>query len=124
MAHPQKKYDEPSDTLHISFMPGESATGIELNENILLRIDKGKRVAVGLSIFNYSVMAQRTELGLRSVPLTGLGDLSVELRELALRILQDAPVRNYLSLLAYTPGGTDPIPITHLLPEIVPSQAA
>lgn len=105
-------------------MPGGSATGIELNENILLRIDKRERVAVGLSIFNYSVMAQRTELGLRSVPLTGLVDLSDELRELALRILQDAPVRNYLSLLAYTPGGTAPIPITHLLPEIVPSQAA
>lgn len=124
MPDPQKKYDEPSDTLHISFIPGGSATGIELNENILLRIDKRERVAVGLSIFNYSVMAQPTELGLRSVPLTGLAELSTELRELALRILQDAPVRNYLSLLAYTPGGIDPIPITHLLPEIVPSQAA
>jgi uncharacterized protein YuzE len=124
MPDPQKKYDEVSDALHIVFIPGESATGIELNENILLRIDKRERVAVGLSIFNYSVMAQPTELGLRSVPLTGLADLPAELRELALRILQDAPVRNYLSLLAYTPGGTDPIPITHLLPEIVPSQAA
>jgi hypothetical protein len=69
-------------------------------------------------------LAQRTELGLRSVPLTGLAGLSAELRELALRILQDAPVRNYLSLLAYTPGRVDPIPITHLLPEIVPSQVA
>ena len=29
-------YDEISDTLYISFEPGEKATGIELNEHILL----------------------------------------------------------------------------------------
>lgn len=124
MPDPQKKYDELSDTLHISFSPGTSGTGIELNDNILLRIDKREQVAVSLSIFNYSILAQRTELGLPSVPLTGLTLLSDDLREMALRILQDAPVHNYLSLLAYTPGGIAPIPITHLLPAIIPSQAA
>jgi uncharacterized protein YuzE len=124
MADPQIRYDEPSDTLHISFVPGESATGIELNENILLRVDKGARTAVGLSLFNYSVLAQSTEMGPRSFPLTGLAVLSEELRAMALRILQDAPVHNYLALSAYTPGGTDPIPITYLRPQIVPSRAA
>jgi len=33
-------YDESSDTLYISFEPGAKGTGIELNEHILLRIDK------------------------------------------------------------------------------------
>lgn len=124
MADPTRKYDETSDTLHITFMPGERGTGIELNENILLRIDKGARSAVGLSLFNYSILAQRTEMGPRSYPLTGLAMLSEELREIALRILQDAPVHDYLTVSAYTPGGAEPIPITYLQPEIVPSRAA
>jgi uncharacterized protein YuzE len=96
MADPRIRYDAPSDTLHISFVPGENATGIELNENILLRVDKGARTAVGLSLFNYSILAQRTGMGPRSLPLTGLAVLSEELRAMALRILQDAPVHDYL----------------------------
>ncbi|MBK9051231.1 MAG: DUF2283 domain-containing protein [Chloroflexi bacterium] len=39
MNKPHFNYDEPSDTLYVSFSPGESATGIELNEHILLRIN-------------------------------------------------------------------------------------
>jgi uncharacterized protein YuzE len=124
MADPTRKYDEASDTLHISFMPGESGTGIELNENILLRINKGARSAVGFSLFNYSVLAQRTEMGPRSFPLSGLAVLSEEVREMALRILQEAPVHDYLAVSAYTAGGTEPIPIMYLQPEILPSRAA
>ncbi len=124
MADATRKYDEASDTLHILFMPGESGTGIELNENILLRINKGARSAVGISLFNYSILAQRTEMGPRSFPLTGLAVLSEELREIALRILQEAPVHDYLATSAYTPGGSEPIPIMYLQPQIVPSRAA
>ena len=40
MREPVFNYDESSDTLTISFFPGESATGIELNDNLLLRINK------------------------------------------------------------------------------------
>jgi len=69
-------------------MPGESGTGIELNENILPRIDTGARSAVGLSLCDYSILAQRTETGPRSFPLTGLAVLSEEVREMALRILE------------------------------------
>jgi uncharacterized protein YuzE len=57
-------YDESSDTLYISFAPGEAATGIELNDYILLRINKQERRAVGLTIFEYSILAQSTELGI------------------------------------------------------------
>ena len=39
MNEPILNYDEISDTLTILFFPGESATGIELNENLLLRIN-------------------------------------------------------------------------------------
>lgn len=40
MAEPILDYDEMSDTLYVSFEPGEKTTGIELNEHILLRINQ------------------------------------------------------------------------------------
>ena len=52
MNTPIYKYDEASDTLSITFAPGEAATGIELNEQILLRINKAELRVVGVSLFN------------------------------------------------------------------------
>jgi uncharacterized protein YuzE len=109
-------YDELSDTLYVAFAPGEGATGIELNEHVLLRLDKAKGKAVGLTIFEYSVLAQRTEIGPRSFPLTGLGELSDGLRELVLNVISKPPVSDVLSLSAYTPSSTETIPITLLHP--------
>lgn len=62
------------------------------------------------------------EAGRAELTLTGLARVSPEMRQLAIHILQDLPIRMYLSLSAYTPA--DPIPITQLQPEIVPSRAA
>ncbi len=110
-------YDEISDTLYISFAPGEAATGIELNDYLLLRVNKQERRAVGLSIFEYSILAQPTELGLRSFPLSGLADLSPDLQELVLSILQRPPVSDLLTISAYTPTTvTEPTPITAVKP--------
>jgi len=124
MSEPTIKYDELSDTLYVSFAPGEAATGIELNEHILLRVNKAERRAVGLTIFDYSVLAQPTELGLRSLPLVGLNELSPELRELALEILRTPPVQDILSLSAYTPSAVEVIPIASLKPTILTRRAA
>lgn len=124
MSKPTFKYDELSDTLYISFAPGEKATGIELNEHILLRVNKAERRAVGLTLFDYSVLAQSTELGIRSFPLSGLGDLSLELRELVIDILRTPPVDRILSLSAYVPSAAETIPISSLHPEILMQQAA
>lgn len=113
----QFNYDEISDTLYIAFTPGEPATGIELNDYLLLRINKREQRAVGLTIFEYSVLAQPTELGPRSFPLTGLQQLSPGLRELVLAILQQPPVNELLAVSAYTPTTiTDPTPITAVKP--------
>ena len=98
MATPTVNYDEASDTLYVSFAPGEHATGIELSDHLLLRINKEEARAVGLTIFEYSLVAQPTEVGPRSFPLNGLAELSAELRELTLDILQRPPVSNFLSL--------------------------
>ncbi len=108
------KYDELSDTLYVSFGTGENATGIELNEHILLRVNLEERRAVGLTLFDYSVLAQPTEIGFRSLPLNGLEELPTNVRELVIEILQSSPVKDILSLSAYTPSMIETIPITSL----------
>jgi len=113
---PVLNYDELSDTLYISFEPGEPATGIELNEHILLRINKHERRAIGLTLFEYSLLAQRTEVGPRSFPLGGLARLSERLREIVLEILSKPPVSDFLVLSAYTPTSAEMVPIALLRP--------
>jgi uncharacterized protein YuzE len=122
MPTPNFNYDEPSDTLYVSFAPGEKATGIELNDHILLRLNKAERKAIGLTFFEYSILAQRTEVGPRSFPLSGLAKLSDELREIVLEVILHPPVSEILSLSAYTPSSIETIPITSLQP--VPALAA
>lgn len=103
MTQSHLNYDEPSDTLYVSFAPGQEATGIELNDHMLLRINKKEGTAVGLTLFEYSLLAQKTAMGPRSFPLTGLATLSAELQSTVWAILQSPPVNNLLGLLAYTP---------------------
>ncbi len=116
MTNPSLNYDETSDTLYVSFEPGKKATGIELNDHMLLRIDKERRRAIGLTFFDYSLLAQRSDMGPRSFPLTGLSELSQELRELVLEILLAPPVDTILLVSAYTPSAAETIPITLLQP--------
>jgi hypothetical protein len=92
----------------------KKATGIELNENLLLRINKAERRAIGLTVFNYSILAQKTATGIRSVPLSGLAELSENLRELALDILRRPPVKAFLTVSTYTPSYRENIPIATL----------
>jgi uncharacterized protein YuzE len=116
MTEPVLSYDEVSDTLYISFAPGEAATGIELTDHIFLRVNKSERRAIGLTLLDYSLIAQTTDIGPRSFPLTGLDQLSPELREMVLDILLHPLVRNILSLSAYTPSPGEAIPIILLQP--------
>jgi len=120
MSEPIFNYDEMSDTLYVSFATGEKATGIELNDHILLRINKRERRAIGLTFFDYSLLAQKTELGPRSFPLTGLAELSDELQEIVLDILQRPPVSDVLFLSTYTPSIVEAVPITSLQPMASP----
>ncbi len=114
MAQSVSNYDEVSDTLYVSFAPSEHATGIELTSHILLRFNKQERKAVGLTFLEYSLLAQKTDMGPRSFPLTGLTELSEELRDIVLDILQRPPVSDVLLLSLYTPSISETIPITLL----------
>ncbi len=102
MKEPTFSYDEMSDTLYVSFAPGEKATGIELNDHIILRINTRERRTIGITFLEYSLLAQKTEVGPRSFPLSGLSSLSEALRELVLDMLRDSPVSDILFLSAYT----------------------
>ena len=114
MNKPIINYDEASDTLYVSFISGKKATGIELNDHILLRIDKKMGQAIGLTFFDYSLLAQKTEVGLRSFPLSGLDALSENARMTVLQILQSEPVASFLNLSAFTPSFNEMMPITTL----------
>lgn len=116
MSKPSIKYDEVSDTLTISFEAGVQATGIELTDHILLRINRSERKAISLVFFDYSVLAQETDMGVRSFPLTGLSNLSNELQETVFEILLHEPVSEFLRLSAYTLSIVETIPIISLQP--------
>jgi uncharacterized protein YuzE len=123
MTEPVLSYDEVSDTLYISFAPGEAATGIELTDHILLRVNKSERRAIGLTLLDYSLIAQTTDIGPRSFPLTGLDQLSPEMRAMVLDIVLHPPLRDILSLSAYTPSPGEVIPII-LLPPLAAEASA
>ena len=116
MTEPIYSYDEQSDTLTIAFAPGEHATGIELTDHILLRINKQERRAVGITLFDYSIVAQQTDMGPRSFPLMGVARLPTDIRDIVLAILRQPPVRDILAISAYTPNLTETTPIVAVQP--------
>jgi uncharacterized protein YuzE len=122
MPIPTFDHDKAADTLYISFGPSESATGIELNEHILLRMNKEERRVVGLTLFDYSVLTEQTRFGPRSFPLDGLVELSPELYDMVLEALLSEPLRDILSLSGYTPAPNQDVPIARLHP--LPTRAA
>jgi len=116
MSKPIFNYDEESDTLYVSFIPDEIATGIALNDHMLLRLNISEQRVVGLTLLNYSILAQPTESGPRSFPLTGLAQLSPDSRDLVLEVLRRPPVSDLLFLSAYTPSLVDTVPIASVQP--------
>ncbi len=121
---PIYSYDKEVDILYISFSPGEKATtAVELNDNILLRFNKAEKRAIGLTLMDFSVLVQLTNLGPRSFPLTGLNDLEPEWQETVLEIIQTPPVNQILKVLAYTPTFTETLPITFVEKPPIPLAA-
>jgi uncharacterized protein YuzE len=123
MTEPKIKYDEPSDTVQLTFIPGRSATGIELNENLLLRWDPGSGEVIGLDFFNFSVLAQKTEWGVPSYPLY-LDALTPEVRDKVVEVLQREPLKRYLRVSALIIPNCEPKPITSLDPDAFMFNAA
>lgn len=109
-------YDQEADVLYISFAPNEAATSaVELNENILLRFNRAERRAVGLTLMDFSVLAQMTALGPRSFPLTGLKELEPEWQDLVIELITTPPVNEILRVSAYAPSAVELIPIASVM---------
>ena len=105
-------YDKEVDVLYISFSPGEKATtAVELNDNILLRFNRAEKRAIGLTLMDFSVLVQLTELGPRSFPLSGLKELEPDWQDLVMEIINRPPVNQILKVSVYTPSLTETIPI-------------
>ena len=114
MAHvPTYSYDKEVDVLYISFAPGEQPTAaVELNDNILLRFNLTEKHAVGLTLMDFSVLVQMTQLGPRSFPLSGLQDLEPEWQEAVIEIITKPPVNQILCVSSYMPSMAEVVPIT------------
>jgi uncharacterized protein YuzE len=109
---PIYSYDKEADVLYISFSPGEKATtAVELNDNILLRFNRAEKRAIGLTLMDFSVLVQLTNLGPRSFPLSGLDELEPDWQDMVIEIITRPPVSQILKVFVYTPSLTDTVPV-------------
>ena len=105
-------YDQEADVLYVSFSSGEKAsTAVELNDNILLRLNRAERRAIGLTLMDFSMLVQLTRLGPRASPLTGLSDLEPEWQEIVIEIIMSPPVNQILRVSTYTPSFAEAVPV-------------
>jgi uncharacterized protein YuzE len=108
-------YDKEADVLYISFSPGEKATtAVELNDNILLRFNRAEKRAIGLTLMDFSVLVQLTELGPRSFPLAGLSELEPDWQDTVIEIITSPPVNQILKISVYTPSLAEAVPIASI----------
>ncbi len=84
-------YDPEGDILYLTFGQPTSATGYQLSDQLLLRLDAQTQKVAGLTIFNYSVHAHSGE----EIPLPGLED-DPDLKPLLLSALTSSPLAQFL----------------------------
>lgn len=107
-------YDTEADILEIFFGENEVATGIELTDYIVLRLNKQTQRAISLMLLHFSILTERTEYGPRSYPLDKLDELPEDMRELTLRLVTSPPVSQFLKLSHFQASPTERIPFTYV----------
>lgn len=96
-------YDQEGDVLYVSFGRSEHVTGVELADNILLRLDTGKAEAmtpkaIGLTFISFSKMQEHYRHKSLSVPIVNLRHLPEELWQAVLNVVTTPPVSDFLSI--------------------------
>jgi hypothetical protein len=114
-------YDQEADILEIFFGTNELATGVELTDHIILRLNQQTKRAVSLLLLDFSILTERTEYGPRSYPLNTLEDLPESLRELVLQLVTSMPVSQFLKVSHFQASPTERVPLTYV--EAQPSMA-
>ncbi len=95
-------YDKEADVLYVSFGQSEHVTGVELADNILLRLDTGETTrqparAVGLTFISFSrLMAAHRDKPL-IISLESLRNLPEDLWPIVVRIITSPPVSDFLT---------------------------
>ena len=107
-------YDQEADILEIFFGTNEPATGIELTDHIVLRLNQQTKRAVSLLLLDFSILTERTEYGPRSYPLTNLHDLPEDCRALVLQLVTSMPVRQFLKVSHFQASPTESVPLTYV----------
>ena len=107
-------YDQEADILEIFFGKNEPATGVELTDYIVLRLNKQTRRAISLTLLHFSILTERTVYGPRSYPLDKLDEISRDLRELVLNLVTTMPVCQFVKMSHYQASPTEKIPFTYV----------
>jgi len=108
-------YDREADVLYVSFGHSEHVTGVELADNILLRLDIGKATgepprAVGLTFISFSrMMAHHRDKPLR-ISLDRLRNLPDDLGQAVMDVVTTAPVSDVLAVGLSVAPQVPPLP--------------
>lgn len=95
-------YDQEADVLYVSFGRSEHVTGIELIDNIVLRLDTGKATgtcprAVGLTFVSFARLMEHYQDRPFNVPLLTLRNLPDDLWKAVLAVMTAPPVSDFLA---------------------------
>ena len=96
-------YDTDADVLYVAFGRSDHVTGIELADNILLRLDTGIAThtppqAVGLTFISFARLMAHYQNKPLSVPLSNLRNLPEDLWQAVLTVLTTPPVSDFLAV--------------------------
>ena len=110
-------YDADADVLYVSFDRSDEVIGIELTDNILLRLDKGQLPhkparAIGLTFISFSYILRHHQDRPLSIPLANLRHLPDDLWQAVLAVVTTPPVSDFLSV------GLSLVPQIPPLPEL------
>jgi len=91
-------YDAEGDILTVNFLPTEAKeeTGIEITDNIVLYFDTIDEKPLQMILISYSRLVAHSRRN--PLPLNKLAKCPKRLQRLALKLLQQAPVANFLDL--------------------------
>ncbi len=92
-------YDPEGDILYVTFGQPTAATGYQLSDQILLRVDPQTQQAAGLTIFNFSVHTQTAQ----EIRLSGIEEIP-EVKPCLLKILTSPPVTHFLQVVEREQG--------------------
>ena len=108
-------YDDGADVLYVSFGRSKHVTGVELADNILLRLDTGKATgepprAVGLTFISFSrLMAYHRDKPL-TISLERLRNLAENLLPIVMGVITTPPVSDFLTAELVIAPQVPPLP--------------